>query len=94
MGFNGPTLSVFTCPECRKRRLHRPADHVVSDETKVTEAVDGTKITHFIDICGFCVHKLTERVNKPAKKQLRQVLKALHDPETSDLGDKSLEDLL
>jgi len=94
MGFNGPTLSVFNCPQCKKRRLYRPQGHVVSQEERTVEAVDGTEITHFIDICASCVGRLQRRFYAPAKKELRRVLKALHDPEKIDLGDKSLEDLL
>lgn len=91
--FNGLTMSVFTCPECRKRRLYRPRGHVVSDEQRTVEAVNGKKITHYIDICTFCLKKLSERFYAPGKKELKKVLKALHDPDT-DLGDKSLEELL
>ena len=91
--FSGPTLNVFTCPSCKKRRLHRRFDHTVSTEKRKVTTADGEEIEHFIDICTFCVDKLTKKVYTPSKKELRKVLKALHDP-SADLGDKSLEELL
>lgn len=81
--FNGPTLRAFKCPECHKLRLYRSSDHVVSTETKTVN-----DITHFIDVCEFCLKKIYERLYVPSKKNLKKMLKELHDP------NKSLEDLL
>lgn len=91
--FNGPTLRVFECPECHKRRLHRLPDHEVIREKKPIKLQDGRTVEHHIDVCEFCLVKLREKFYKPTKSDLRKVLKALHDPDI-ELGNDSLEDML
>lgn len=91
--FTGPTLSVFKCPQCNKRRMQRPVGHKPTLERKTASAADGSDVEHYIDICGFCVAKLSKKLYEPSKKELKKVLKALHTP-GADLGEESLEELL
>lgn len=93
MAFNGPTFSLFTCPECGKRRMQRPADHEVIREKRAVKVPDGRTVEHHIDVCHPCVLKLQKKYYQPGKTELQKVLKALHNPDVQ-LGDKSLEDLL
>jgi hypothetical protein len=93
MSFRGPTLKVFQCPRCSKRRMVRPEGHIVDSDEKEIKLSNGASIKHHVDVCDACQNAIVRTMYTPSKAELRKVIKAMHDSSV-DLGDKSLEELL
>lgn len=86
-------MRAFECPQCRKRRLIRPIDHVVSTETREYKGKDGQTITLLIDVCDNCRTRNFKRYFEPTKADVRRVIKSIQD-EAKLPENQSLEELL
>ena len=84
---------IFECPQCHKRRMRRPLDHIVNQEMQVYKTKRGQEISLHIDICDFCRQRNYRYYFEPTKTDIKKVLKAMHDETIVD-EETSLEDLL
>jgi DNA-directed RNA polymerase subunit RPC12/RpoP len=84
---------VFSCPQCNKRRLTRPLDHVVSQEKREYKTRDNSTVELFVDICDNCKTRNWQRYFEPTKADIRKVLKTMQE-EAELQENESLEDLL
>lgn len=85
-------LKIFDCPQCNKRRLKRPLNHVVSNDQKPYKDRNGNDVVLFTDICEFCHRKNYKSYFEPSKSDIRKVIKTMQEQAT--LEDQTLEDLL
>lgn len=92
--FNGPEIGLFKCPACGKRRMQRPLDHVVNENEKEFTLESGRKVNHYVDVCFACQRRIVAEFYTPSAKNLKELLKAMHDPANADFGEKSLEEML
>ncbi len=84
---------IFECPQCKKRRMRRPLDHVVSFEKQNFDAKGGKTIELYVDICENCKQNNFRKFFEPSRDEIKNALKAIHS--NSELeGEESLEDLL
>lgn len=88
------TLRAFDCPECRKRRLHRPHDFKQTFEKTKTQGLAG-EIEHYVHMCEWCDLKLKNKLFPKNKKSVKRLLNAMRDHGESDAElETSLEHLL
>lgn len=73
-GFNGINLRIFACPQCSKRRLTRPLDHIVSLEKQDYTTNKNDTISLFKDICDYCKQRNFDKYFVPLKANLQKVL--------------------
>jgi len=90
-GFRGPTLIPMICPKCEKRRMYRPAGHLISTNKEL--AIDG-KTERLIDVCAICQQKYKDMDEKYMKKQVREAKRAIEDRKSLDGTGVSIEDTL
>jgi hypothetical protein len=81
----------FICPQCKKQRLLRPHNHVVSLEKKAYKTPSGGSVELLIDICTNCFQRNKRQYFDSTPEDIRKVLKAMKDGTKSDV---SLEEML
>lgn len=86
-------MRLFTCPQCEKRRMTRPIDHVVSIEKKEYKSKDGTIVSLMHDICDYCVKRNYQTYFEPTKADIKKIINAIKT-EGNISENQSIEDLL
>lgn len=86
-------MRLFTCPQCKKRRMIRPINHSVSIEKKEYKSKDATVVSLMHDICDYCVKRNYQTYFEPTKADIRKIISAIKT-ESNMPKDQSIEDLL
>ena len=85
-------MRAYWCPQCKKQRLVRPLNHVVSLEEREYKTKNGTAIKLLVDICDHCRANNHKKFFEPSRADVKRLIKAIQ--EESPLKDESLEELL
>ena len=86
-------MRSYMCPQCKKLRMTRELDYVVSLEKQKYKTKSGEDVELFVDICDKCKHRNYTKYFEPSRSDIRRVLNTMKTE--AELGDKdSLEDLL
>lgn len=78
---------TYQCPSCKKIRLIKPKDYIVSDELIDIDTPSGKRTVHK-DMCDYCINKTINKYFKPKKEDIKKVINQ------QELGGKSLEEIL
>jgi len=84
---------AFTCPQCRKLRLIRLPDHIVSLEQRDYKISSDKTVKLFVDICDNCRVKNYKQHFEPKPADVRRIMNAIKTGEQTAEG-QSLENLL
>ena len=74
---------VFVCPQCNKRRMTRPLDHVVNKEKQVYDAYGDKQVELYADICKNCITKNQRLHFEPSQAELKDIINKMHEDDTS-----------
>lgn len=87
-GFHGPTLRVYICPNCGKKRLYKEDGIPVSD--RKVWSLDKTKM-RYLDVCNNCLIKYAREDQIIYKQKKIKAKEAIEKGENLP-DDVSLED--